>query len=83
MKTDLDNSVYIDNVQFNNTTIKGTDIPVAPDYEKIGSVTFEDENSNVDNLIVLIAIVAFVVFVAILFYAVLRFVKFIKFHIRR
>lgn len=79
----VDNSVYIDNVQFNNTTIKGTDIPVAPDYEKIGSVTFEDENSNVDNLIVLIAIVAFVVFVAILFYAVLRFVKFIKFHIRR
>lgn len=73
----------IDNVIFNNTTIKGSEIPIAPNYEKIGSITFEEENTTIDNLIVLLVIVGFVVFVAILFFIILKFVRFIRFNIRR
>ena len=73
----------VDNVRFNNTTIKGSDIPIGPDYEKLGSVTFEAEKSTVDNLVVLLIIVGFVVFVGILFFIVLKFVRYLRYHNRR
>ena len=73
----------VDNVCFNNTTIKGSDIPIGPDYEKLGSVTFEAEKSTVDNLVVLLIIVGFVVFVGILFFIVLKFVRYLRYHNRR
>lgn len=73
----------IDNVCFNNTTIKGSDIPIAPNYEKIGSVTFEEEHKTIDSFIVLLLIIGFVVFVGILFFIVLKFVRYIRFNIRR
>lgn len=73
----------IDNVCFNNTTIKGKDIPIAPDYKKIGSITFEEEKSTVDNLVILLILVGFVVFVGILFFVVLKFVRYVRYHIRR
>jgi hypothetical protein len=73
----------IDDVIFNNTVIKGKNIPIAPNYEKVGSITFTEEHSNVDNLIVLLFIVGFVFFVGILFFVVLKFVRFVRFHIRR
>lgn len=73
----------IDNVVFNNTTIKGKDIPIAPDYKKVGSVAFEEVHKTVDNLVVLLVLVGFVVFVGLLFFVVLRFVRFMRFHIRR
>lgn len=73
----------VDNLVFNNTTIEGKHIPIAPDYKKVGSVTFEEVHKTFDNLVVLLVIIAFVVFVGILFFVVLKFVRFIRFHIRR
>lgn len=73
----------IDNVVFNNTTIQGKDIPLAPDYKKVGTVSFDRPNTAADNLVVLLFILGFVVFVGLLFFIVLKFVRFIKFKIRR
>ncbi len=73
----------IDDICFNKTTIKGSDIPIAPNYLKLGSVVFEHENTTVNNLIVLMFLVGFVVFVGILFFAVLKLIRFIRFNIRR
>ena len=73
----------IDDVYLNKTLIKGKDIPIGPDYKKIGSVSFSNEQSNFIKLYTLIIIVAFVIFVGLLFFAVLKFVRFIKFKIKR
>lgn len=73
----------IDNVLFKNTTIKGEDIPIAPDYQKIGSVTFANERTTLDSFVVLLIIIGFVVFVGILFFIVLKFVRYIRYKIRR
>lgn len=67
-----------DNVFFNNTEYQGSKLPIGPDYEKIGSVTFGTQKTASDNLPVLLIIVAFVFFVAILFFIVLKIVKFIR-----
>jgi hypothetical protein len=81
---DFNNTYDIDDIYLNgNITISGFDIPAAPDYAKLGTISFLEETSNLTKLITLIAIVAFVVIVGILFFAVLRFVRFIKFKIRR
>jgi hypothetical protein len=79
----VDNSIYIDDIYVNNTLIKGTDIPLAPNYMNIGSVTFEKANDSFAKLSTLIILVIFVIFVAVLSFAVYRFVRFIKFKIRR
>lgn len=80
----VDNSVYIDDIYVNDTLIKGEEIPLAPDYIKIGSVTFENENSSsFIKLFTLIILVIFSVFVAVLAFVIYRFVRFIKFKIRR
>ena len=74
----------IDDIYFNdNVTIKGSDIPIAPDYEKLGSISLLEENSNFSKLTFLIILVLFVVIVGILFFALLRFVRVIKSKIRR
>ncbi len=73
----------IDDIYFNNTTIRGKDMPIAPNYKKIGTVTFPAEHTPFDNYILLIFIVGFVVFVGILFFCVLRLVRYIKYHIRK
>lgn len=73
----------IDDVIFNNTTIKGKDIPLAPDYKKVGTVSFDKVNTAAENLVILLVLVGFVVFVGILFFIVLRFVRYIKFKIHR
>lgn len=73
----------IDNICFKNTTIKGNDIPIAPDYQKIGSVTFANERTTLDSFVVLLIIIGFVVFVGILFFIVLKFVRYIRYKIRR
>lgn len=73
----------IDNVVFNNTTIKGKDIPLAPDYKKVGSISFEKVHNTADKLVLLMFIVGFVFFVAILFFIVLKFVRYLRYKIRR
>lgn len=79
----VNNSIYIDDIYVNGTVISGDSIPLAPDYEKIGSVTFHAQNSSFDRLFTLLIFVIFVVFVGILSFAVYRLVKFIKFKIIR
>lgn len=74
---------YIDNIHFNNTVIKGEDIPMGPNYMKIGSVTFEDKKSTFDNLFILLVLAGFVVFVGILFFIILKFVRYLRYRIRR
>ena len=74
----VDYTGCIDDVYFNDTLFKAEDIPIAPDYEKMGEITFVNEDSNVYKLIILIAIVAFVFFVALLYFIVLNLVKSIR-----
>ncbi len=73
------NSIYIDDIYVNGTAIQGKDIPLAPDYIKIDSVTFSQDNNSFDKLFTLIILVAFVIFVGILSFAVYKFVRFIKY----
>lgn len=74
----------IDNIFFNNTIIKGSDIPIAPKYQKIGSVVFEGEQqSTLDSLVILLIYIGFVVFVGILFFIVLKFVRYLRYRNRR
>lgn len=77
----LDNLYDIDDIKFNNTTYKGQDIPIAPKYKQIGTISFPAE-SHADNLTVLLSIIAFVVFVGILAFVVLRFVRILTYRIR-
>ena len=73
----------IDDVYFNNTVISGLDIPIGPDYKNVGSVSFIQEKTAADNLVVLLFIVGFVVFVGFLFFIILRFVRFVRYGRRR
>ena len=79
----VNNSVYIDNIYFKGTLTKGEDIPLAPDYKKLGSITFTDENSTFSKLIYWIIIISFIVFVAILYFIVMKFIKVIRHKIAR
>jgi len=79
----VNNSVYIDDIYFNNTVIKGEDIPLAPNYTSVGSVTFTNEDNQFGKLIYWIILISFIFFVAILYFIVLKFVRFIKSKIRR
>ena len=65
----------IDDIHFNNTVIKGSDIPIGPNYKSLGSIEFTGELSTADKGTVLMIIIAFVIFVALLFFVVLKFVK--------
>lgn len=80
---DRNNADCFDNVLFNNTKYDGSKLPLGPNYEKIGSVTYENPKSSFDNLTLLLTIVVFVVFVAILFFIVLKFIRSVKRKIRR
>ena len=82
-KLGVDYTGCIDDVYFNNTVFKAKEIPIAPDYQKMGEITFVNEDSNLYKLIMLITIVAFVFFVAILYFIVLKLVRFIRRNIFR
>lgn len=73
----------IDDIHFNNTVIKGSDIPIGPNYKSLGSIEFTGELSTADKGTVLMILIAFVIFVALLFFVVLKFVRFIRYKIRR
>ena len=73
----------IGDIHFNNTVIKGSDIPIGPNYKSLGSIEFTGELSTASKGTVLMIIIAFVVFVALLFFIVLKFVRFIRYKIRR
>ena len=69
----------IDDYYYNNTVIKGGDIPVAPNYKFIDTVTFAPENTTVDNFINIVYIIGFVIFVAILFFVVYHAVRALRY----
>lgn len=73
-----DNKDCYDNVLYNGTWYNGPDLPLGPDYEKIGSVAYENPQSSFGNLFTLLLIVAFVVFVGILFFIIWKIIKFVK-----
>jgi len=73
----------IDDIHFNNTVIKGSDIPIGPNYKSIGSIEFTGELTTASKGTVLMVLIAFVIFVALLFFIVLKFVRFIRYKIRR
>ena len=80
----MDSGWRVDNVYFNDYLFKAEDIPIAPNYEDIGTVVFPGTaNSPVSKLLLLSSLVAFVFIVALLFYLVLKFIRIIKFKILR
>ena len=66
---------YIDNIFLKHNETKGSDIPIAPDYKKMGTVSFV---SAPDNNLVIAVIIGFIIFVIVLFYAVLKLVMRIR-----
>ena len=73
----------IDDIHFNNTVIKGSDIPIGPSYMHVGDIEFPNELTTANKSVVLMVIIAFVVFVALLFFIILKFVRSIHYKIRR
>ena len=73
----------IDDVYYNNTVIKGDDIPIAPNYKYIESISFVKEFSLLDSLFILLSIIVFVFIVGILFYVAYQFVRFMRYGNRR
>ena len=74
---------YIDDIYYNNTVIRGDEIPVAPDYKYIESISFVHDDSLLDNLFVLLFIIGFVFFAAILFIAIYQLIRWIRYGKRR
>ena len=82
-----DGSVYgfnclndYDDVYINNTVIKGEDLPIAPDYKKIG--TFEVSgggNPTMVKVITLLTILGFVIFVGILAFVIWTLVVYVRY----
>jgi len=73
----------IDNIIFNNNLTEGKNIPLAPDYMKLGSVSFDGGNVISGDSIVKVIIVGVLVFIGILFYVLLKLVRIIRLKIRR
>ena len=67
----------VDNVIFKNKTFKAEDIPIAPNYESIGNVTFlnNHHNSNDSSIVVSVFIIVFPIFVAVLTYGIYNLVR--------
>lgn len=74
-----------DDVSFHNKTFKGSEIPIAPDYQEIGSVEFENISGDEGgfNFSTIIFIVGFVICVGILAFAVLQLVRYFRFRYLR
>ncbi|MDO5859603.1 hypothetical protein [Methanobrevibacter sp.] len=71
----------VDNVYFNNTLFEAEKIPIAPNYESMGSMVLKAP-PTASKLTVLLVIVGVVIFIGILFFAVKQFVRYIKFRLR-
>ena len=77
----------IDDVYYNNTVIKGGDIPIAPNFKYIESMSFTNDtvngNSTYDSFVSILCIIGFVVFVAILFFVVYHAIRALRYSRRR
>ena len=72
----------VDDVYFNNSVIKGSDIPIAPKYMNIGTIEYP-EQSQFDFFTLVLYTIIFIIFVGILFFAVLQLVRYFKFRYLR
>ena len=80
----MNNINDVDDVYVGNNLTKADQIPTAPNYKKIGNMTFENSNQTSSNSAsLLIIFIIFVVFVGILFMAVLKLVKYLRIKIKR
>ena len=73
----------IDHVILNITIIKAKDIPIAPNYKKIGSINFEKDKVILSNLEIILLIIGIITIIAILFSIVLKIIRFVKIRIYR
>ena len=73
----------IDNIILNNETIKAKDIPIAPNYKKIGSISFENDKNKLSNLEISLIIIGIIIIIAILFFIMLKIIKLVKNRIYR
>jgi len=67
---------YSDNVYVNKTLYNASDIPIAPNYQSIGSYDFNPDSAITG--ITIIILVAVIIFIAVLSFVVYRLVKFYK-----
>lgn len=72
----VDNTKFIDNIYVNNDLTKGSDIPIAPAYKQIGSMTFDGDGNIFSSLPSIVKIIVFIAIAGILFFIVIKFVKF-------
>ena len=79
----VNNTPYIDDIHLKDNVIAASDIPIAPSYKNIGSISFDNSSSGIGNPISLIVIVLVVVLIAAISFIAFRFVKFIKSKNRR
>lgn len=63
-----------DNVHFQNKVFNAEEIPIAPNYQSIGSVMFANEQPESSNFI-LFAYAALVAFIGILFFVTLKIIR--------
>ena len=73
----------VDDIYFQNNLTKASEIPIAPDYKYLGSISFTDEDINPNGNLVNIILVGIAIFIAALSYGVYRLMKFIKSRIYR
>ena len=76
---DVNYTGCVDDVYFNNQLTKAADIPIAPDYKSLGSISFTDADlsSNNGNMVYII-LAGVVIFIIALSYGVYRLVRFAK-----
>jgi hypothetical protein len=72
----------IDDIYYNDTVIKGADIPVAPDYKYIESISFVKEDSLLDNVFLFLTIVGFVIVVGVVSFFAFHFVRYMRYRRR-
>lgn len=69
----------VDNVYFNQQFFSADQIPIAPNYESLGNITFMDEiPQETSDLLIRVFLIVIVILIAILFYLILQYVKKIR-----
>ena len=79
----IDYTDCVDDVYVNKSIIKSEDIPIAPKYKQIDSISFINENSNNYKLSVLIMLVITAVSVGVISFASFKIVRGVRSRFRR
>lgn len=76
----VDNTVFKDNIYFKDTLIPADDLPIAPNYKNIGSVSFGEDGDFFSGIFNILKIIIFFVIAAILIFVVIRFINYRRKH---